>query len=69
MLHNDPVVTMISDFFKSDLPSMIKRTIQGGLIASNFSPISEIGGDIDDETKSTGVSMLKISLVSPLVTK
>ena len=41
---------MIYDLYKADLPSWSEITIKGVHRDSNVTPITEIGGDIDDGT-------------------
>ena len=58
--HHHPIVTRISDLCNADLTRRRKRSIQGIIRASNVHPINEIGGDIDDETTGTDVSIITI---------
>ena len=46
-----------------------ESTIRGIPRASNVTPVTEIGGDIDDGTKSRYVSIIEMKPSSPLSTK
>ena len=52
---------MVSDLYKADLPRRIERTTRGRPIAYNVPPITEVGGDIDDGTIATDVSIIEMT--------
>ena len=52
---------MISDLYKSYLPSSNESTIQGGTRASDGTPVTEIGGYIDYGITDTGVSIITMT--------
>ena len=60
---------MISDLYNADLQSCSESTIRGIARASNFPPVPEIGGGIDDGTASTDVSIITMRPSSPISTK
>ena len=60
---------MISDLYKADMPSWSERNILGIPKASNVPPVTEIGGDIDDGTAATDVSINTTTPLSPVATK
>ena len=68
-LHHHPIVTTISDLYKVDLPRRSANTIQGRPRASDVPPVSEIGGEIGDETTATDVSIITMTPASPVATK
>ena len=49
---NHPAVTMVSHFYKADTPRMSEINIRGIPRASNFHPVTEIGGEINYGTTS-----------------
>ena len=59
---------MISDLYKSDMPRRIKRNIQGRTRASNITPVTEVGGYIDYGNTYTDISIITMTLTSPLAT-
>ena len=60
---------MISDLCNSDLPRRGKRNIRGRPRAYNVPPVTEFGGEIDDGTTATDVSIIKMTPSSTVATK
>ena len=58
-MHHNPIVTMISDFYKSYLSRKSKSTIRGRPIYYNIPPLAEIGGDMHSGTTSTDAPTIK----------
>ena len=68
-LHHHPIVTMISDLYKADLPRISGRIIRGIPRASNVPPVTEIGGEIDYGPTATNVSIITMTPEIPVATK
>ena len=68
-MHHYPIATMISDFYKADMPRMSERNNRRRPRASNVSPVPEFVGDIDDKNTATDVSTITRTPASTLVTK
>ena len=60
---------MLYDLYKADLTSRSERTSQGITRDLNVPPVTEIGGEIDDETTATDVSIVTMTPAIPLETK
>ena len=66
---NHPAVTMISYFYKADTPRMSERNNQVRPRASDYPPVTDIGGNIYDGNISTYVPIITMVPESPFVTK
>ena len=68
-MHHYSIVTIIYDFYKADLRSRSERIIQVRPKAYNVPPVTKIGGEIDDRTTATDVSIITITTEIPVATK
>ena len=65
--YHHPLVTMLYYLYKEYITRISKRTILWRPRASNVPPVTYNGGDIDDGTAATDVSILKNKSSSKLV--
>ena len=57
-LNHHPKLTIISDLYKACLTRRSERNILGRPRDSNVHPVTEIGGDLYDETTATDASII-----------
>ena len=69
LFHHHPIVTMIYDLVKADLPRGSESTSKVRPMDYNVIPVIKIGGEIDDGTTATDVSIIKITPSITLLTK
>ena len=68
-LYYHTTFTMMYHLYKKYLPKRSKRNIQKRSIPSNVTPINEVGGEIDDGTTSTYVSIITMAPSGPVSNK